>query len=189
VGVKMEIKKIIQIVNYLLKLNNESFNYTKLIKMLYLADRAFLEKYNDTITNDTFCSMDNGQVLSELYDLIKGKDRNMRNQTLWDTFFETEGYDLKTLKPEYENVNELNDAEIEVIRQINEKYKNYSMSQLINLHHDLPEWEDPKGSSIVTPTEKILTELGKSQDEVNWIMQEQRLYEKEKEFLDNCCSE
>ncbi len=85
-----------QIVNFLLKLNHYCLNYTKLIKLLYLADREALIKWDITITKDRYSSLDNGIVLSDLYDLIKKKGIH-ENQCFWNTYFITEGYNLKSI--------------------------------------------------------------------------------------------
>ena len=59
------LEKLIQACNYLLKKNNYSLNYTKLIKLLYLADKESLKGAIQTISGDTYVSMDNGPVLSK----------------------------------------------------------------------------------------------------------------------------
>ena len=87
------IEKLIQACNYLLKKSNGVQNYTKLIKLLYLADKESLKNSLQTITGDTYVSMDNGPVLSNLFDLIKGKYHG-RAQNLWDSRFIRDGYDL-----------------------------------------------------------------------------------------------
>ena len=45
-----DVKKTVQIINRLLKRNNGALNYTKLLKLLYIADKEFLSKYDATIT-------------------------------------------------------------------------------------------------------------------------------------------
>jgi len=49
-----DIKKLTQIVNYILKLNNYQMDYRKLIDLLYLVDREALSKWDVTITKDNY---------------------------------------------------------------------------------------------------------------------------------------
>ena len=88
------IDKLIQACNYLVKKNNNSLNYTKLIKLLYIADKESLKRSLQTITGDTYVSMDNGPVLSKLYDLIKGQYHKELYQNLWNSRFIKDGYNL-----------------------------------------------------------------------------------------------
>ena len=52
-----DIETIIQIIGWFLRLNSGSINYTKLIKLMYIADKKALECYNYSISNDDIFSM------------------------------------------------------------------------------------------------------------------------------------
>ena len=93
-----DIKKAVQIINHLLKRNNGALNYTKLLKLLYVADKQALSQYDMTITGDTYVSMDHGPVLSEIYNLVMGRS-NVHHQLYWDGFFCRDAYDLATVQP------------------------------------------------------------------------------------------
>ena len=45
-------------------------NYTKFIKLLYLADRAALIRWGRPISTDRYVSMKHGPVLSNVFDLV-----------------------------------------------------------------------------------------------------------------------
>ncbi|MBA7533138.1 hypothetical protein ES705_25373 [subsurface metagenome] len=170
------IKKMIQIVNYLLKLNHYCLNYTKLIKLLYLADREALIKWDITITKDSYTSLDNGIVLSNLYDLIKDEGIH-ENQCLWNTYFITEGYNLKSIIKNNLPEDELSDREKGLLKEIFKKYKPYDWKYLAyTVHHNLPEWKDPHGSSIPLSVNEILEEIGRTQKEIQDIEKENQAY-------------
>jgi uncharacterized phage-associated protein len=57
----------------LLKLRGGSMSYIKLMKLLYLADREALIRWGRPITTDRYVSMDNGPVLSRIYNLIRNE--------------------------------------------------------------------------------------------------------------------
>ncbi len=172
-----------QIVNFLLKENRYCLNYTKLIKLLYLVDREALIRWDSTITKDSYSSLDNGIVLSNLYDLIRNKERP-ENQYLWNTYFITEGYDLKSIIKDDLPEDELSDREKGLIKEIFEKYKHYSWAELVDIvHHKLPEWKNPHGSSIPLPVNEILEKIGRTQKEIHDIEEENQAYlEEEKIF-------
>ena len=47
------------------------------------------------------------------------------------------------------------------------------------VHENCPEWQNPQGSSYPITNESILSTLGKSQEEIDFIMEEEKLYAKE----------
>ena len=56
----MNIEKLIQVVGYILKkYDNHKENFTKIIKILYLADRKSLAESGYSITEDSYVSMKN----------------------------------------------------------------------------------------------------------------------------------
>ena len=81
-----DIKKIVQIVNFLLKLNDYQLNYTKLIKLLYLADREALKHWDTTISKDSYSCLNKGPVLSNLYDLIKENENQNSFYSTWQCY-------------------------------------------------------------------------------------------------------
>ena len=181
--------KLIDTVNYLLNLNGGKLNYTKLIKLLYIADRELLNEFGFTITGDTYYSLHNGPILSKLYNLVK-KDAIAPQQAEWDNYFYKEGYDLcgdKLNRP----VQELSEIEMEKLEEIDRKYKDYSFGQMIDLVHDpefCPEWEDPGTSNQRISLQDILVKYGKQDIETaNEIVEEYKSLEEENEYLNNCC--
>jgi len=173
------IEKLIQACNYLIKKNNSILNYTKLIKLLYLADRESLQQSIQTITGDTYVSMDNGPVLSRLYDLIKGKYRNEADQSLWNSRFIKDEYFLRVATDNIPQ-GELSIFEMKILDKIDEKYKNDDSRAMIKYVHEIcSEWENPNGSSIPIKPEKILECIGKTKEEIDWILSETEGFEEE----------
>lgn len=173
----------------MLSLNKGKLNYTKLIKLLYLADKEMLKKSEETITGDIYVNMDNGPVLSEIYNLIMEKG-NPHFQCKWDIYFQTNNYDLE-MTNENISTNELSDMEISILNKIDKKFKQHNFQDMINYTHNkkhCPEWENPNGSSVPLPIEKILKSLNIPDKEIKHIIDERKIYKKEKEILVNNCS-
>jgi uncharacterized phage-associated protein len=53
----------------LLRLRGGKMSYIKLIKLLYLLDRTSLLRWGRPVTTDRYVSMDQGPVVSQVYNL------------------------------------------------------------------------------------------------------------------------
>jgi len=160
-------KKAIQAVAVLLKLYRKKMNYTKLIKLLYMADRLSLDKFNTTISTDSFYAMDNGPVLSGIYDKIKGDDQS----EFWNKYIRKVDYDIELIDDPSDD--ELSKDEIEILENIYKQFGHMDVWDLVNFCHKyLPEWSDPQGSSKLIPVETVLKQLKKSIHEIKIIANE-----------------
>src|SRR5207253_1566731 len=65
--------KSLQATGVLLELHGDSMEYVRLLKLLHIADREMMAEASAPITGDRAVTMDHGPVLSQVYDLIKGK--------------------------------------------------------------------------------------------------------------------
>src|SRR5271157_2188787 len=131
INFKFDIEKLVQIVDFLLKRNNGIMNYTKLIKILYIADKEFFKSHHINITTDNYCTMQNGPVLSKLYDLIKGEHKNNEEKYFWKSFFQTVGYHLQLIAQNQMKYEKLSDAEIEVLTRLNKEFKRKDFNYMI----------------------------------------------------------
>ena len=182
------IETIIQIVGWFLKLNNNSMNYTKLIKLMYIADKQALECYNYSISNDDIFSMKNGPVLSNTYDLIKhtGENVNIPGLKEWNKYFTKTGYELSFIESNKYEVDKilsddvlwLSDADIEIIEAVYAQYKDYTYSAMIDLIHDeklFPEvmWKKAGIYSTSIPMDFItlMKSLNKSDNSIREFLQ------------------
>jgi hypothetical protein len=83
----MNFNKLVQIVNYVLKKYDYRLNYTKLIKLVYIADRESLSCWGFAISGDNYCSAPKGPILSGLLDLIRERYQDEFKQVEWKTAF------------------------------------------------------------------------------------------------------
>ncbi|MBP3367025.1 MAG: SocA family protein [Treponema sp.] len=182
----MNIEKLIQIVSYILAKYGNSLNYTKLIKILYLADRESLSETGYSITGDSYVSMRNGPVLSFLYDLIKNKYRNESVQYYWNSKFVTDRFDIYTVCS-FIPTGLLSDYEIETLDKIDRKFHDYSYGKLIDYVHNpanCPEWKNT-ASSIPISKAEILEKLHFSEPEIKILLQEEEKYRCEETLIDS----
>jgi len=157
--------KATQIAAYLLKLNNGRENYTKLTKLIYLAERKAILEWGFPITFDDLSALPNGPVVSRILDLIKYE--NIGNT--WNQFIKTDEFDVVLKKDP--NDDELSLAEKELLDQIYNEYKNKSYSDLVTFTHNLPEYKDPNGSSLPINYIDILRSSGMPVHKTNEIIE------------------
>ena len=176
----MDIKKVVQIVGYMLSKYQGKLNYTKLIKMLYLADREAMKQTGYPITGDCYVLMPKGVVLSGTLDLIKNNYSNPEVQGFWNSRFETNGRELVLVSRELPT-GQLSENELAILDSIDKKFHKCSYGYLIDYVHDpknCPEWENTE-SSIPLPKSRIYSVLGFSEEEIKALEEEERLYQAE----------
>jgi uncharacterized phage-associated protein len=181
-------RKLIDVVNFLLRRNGGSINYTKLVKLLYLADRAALVGWGFTITGDEYYALHHGPVLSHTLDLIKGRGVE-HAQSSWDEMFYTEGYDLKGEKTA-RATETLSEIEEQILSEIDTRYKDKSFGEMIDIVHDpdiCPEWNDPGNGSFRITLDQILSAAGLPEDEVAEVVEDLLRHEQENEYLLSKC--
>jgi len=168
----MNLKKLYQTVNYILAKYNYRLNYTKLIKLLYIADRICLEKYDFAISGDKYCSMPQGLVLSNLYEFI-----NRQNNIEFNSLFIKNGYDLISVPEDKYPFDELCEAEIEILDEVDKKYHDFTWQKLVDdVVHKFPEWDKRaqiQNTSIDLQKYVLLEKLGKTKKEIEEILKDE----------------
>src|SRR3954462_12251098 len=91
---RFNFKKTVQAAGILLKLENGQMGKLRLLKFLYIADRALLAKTARPLTGDTGYAMKHRPVLSRVYYLGKG---NGPAAAEWEKAFRSEGYLVKLI--------------------------------------------------------------------------------------------
>ena len=162
--------KAAQTTAYMIGLHGGQISLMALIKLLYLADRKALVDTGYTITGDAMVSMDHGPVLMRIYDNTKS-DWGNEDDPWREYISDRAGYQLSLIKSN-PPTSELSKYEMEILKQIHDEYGQLSASQLRRLTHELPEWNDPHGSSSPIDPIKILEEDGKSENEIARIVNE-----------------
>lgn len=136
---------------YLLSLNGGRMNYTKTIKLLYLADREALSRGLGSITTDIYKSLNLGPITSSIYDCIKhdiGK--------FWNNYIKRDEYTIELISDlSYEM---LSIGERKILKSTYDKFRENTWLEVVDFcHNNLQEWEYPCGSSIPISIESILT--------------------------------
>ena len=124
-------------------------SYLKLVKLLYFADREHIRLTGTSITKDTFFSMKNGPVLSNVLDLIHTGPEPDR-LSYWDSIISgpTANYEVNLIKiPEYDA---LSKASREIADRVFEKFGHLSRWKVRDISHALDEYSplDNSGHEI-----------------------------------------
>lgn len=157
---KFHERKATQVAAQLIKLNNGTENYTKLIKLLYLLDRTALIRWGFPLTWDKLVSMPHGPVVSSIYDLI-AMQPDPAQPRLWHKHIFRDGYNVRLDNDPGDG--ELNEDELALISEIWNEHKSRNYGEMIDFCHDpgnVPEWKDPQGNSADIWPETILKNAG-----------------------------
>ena len=145
-------------------------SYLKLIKLLYLVDREALLRWGRPVTTDRHVSMPKGPVVSQIYDLIvSGNPPGIR--TYWhDHISAPENFEVSISRDPGDE--ELSPAEESLIDEVFAAHGQKSRWDLVKYTHDLPEWQDPNGSSIPIAYSDILRAENRTDAEIACIESE-----------------
>jgi hypothetical protein len=150
----------------LLRLNGGKMSLLKFVKLTYNIEREALNRWLRPVTFGRLFSFDHGQVVSEIYDDAKFSKQDIKS--FWREYLET--YNNRNIRIIQEcGIEKLSRAEISLIKEMFERYKDKSECQMVDEHHEpslFPEWKNPHGSSAKTKYSDLLRLLGKTQEEI-----------------------
>lgn len=157
--------KTAQMAAYLLRRDGGQMNYTKLMKLLYLADRESMRQTGDSMTHDRFYSMEYGPVLSQTLNMVREAPGAQ-----WGRLIEKRGYNVcltdsaRTLNDD--DLDELSKANRRILDQLWDQFGPMFWKDVVKWTHDnCEEWQDPRKSSHAIPTADVFKALGFSDDQ------------------------
>ena len=159
-------EKVLQIIGYLLSLNDGKMNQLKLMKELYLIDRLSIEERETSVSGDIYFSMKHGPVLSATLNLLDALGTG--NAEDWSKYLASEKakYFPDIRLKEETGTGHLSKKDKSYIEAVSTKFKSTSEFDLEEFTHNLPEWTDPGGSSKKIKYSDIMKALGYSEPEI-----------------------
>jgi len=150
-----------------LTLRGGTMSFVKLIKLLYLADREALIRWGRPITTDRYASMDNGPVVSRIYDLIT--DEPPPNSfRIWRTFIsDPEDHEVRLRGDP--GSGELSRPELELIDEVFAQHGRQNRWTVVDYTRSLPEWTHPDGGALPIEYRDILTAAHKTEEEISSV--------------------
>lgn len=165
-------RKAAQAASRLIKLSGGEMNYMALLKLLYLIDRQALLRWGQPITGDDVVAMKRGPVLSRIFDLVSQKKQDLPG-SLWHQFIPRPAPYVYTVEFDgAEDTSQLSAAELSLIDETFSLHREMSEDELVELTHQLPEWQDPGVTSKPIPFESILRAENVSPEEIAAIARE-----------------
>jgi uncharacterized phage-associated protein len=142
-------------------------NYMKLVKLLYLLDRAALLAWGRPVTTDRYVSMDRGPVVSRILDLIR-EEPEPGTTSFWRQHISVrKAYSVQLLSDP--GSDDLSRAEEALIDAVFAEHGHRDQWQLVDFCHGLPEWKNPEGSSTPLEYAEILRAGNKTEEEIREI--------------------
>ena len=157
--------KATQVGTLLLHLNDNEMDYLKLNKLLYNIERESINRWIRPLIFDDLYSMPHGQVVSKTLDRTKSENQGV--ETFWRKHIVNSNNNMRLIKNA--GTDKLSRAEIALIKEMFQKYKDRTPVQMWDEHHDsslFPEWKDPGSSSIRTIYDELLKVLGKTDEQI-----------------------
>jgi uncharacterized phage-associated protein len=169
-------QKAAQAAAFLLHRAGGALPLIKLMKLLYLAERLSFQRYGEPLTGDHLVSMDHGPVLSQTLNHMNGSEES--NEEGWEKWMADRAEHMIALRdssmirsPE-QDLLALSDSDLEVLRDVWTEFGHMAKWDLRDYTHQLPEWEDPHGSSKPIPPERLLAAVGFSEDVAGRLLQQ-----------------
>lgn len=141
----------------------------KLIKLVYLAERAFLAEIHRPMLFDELFSLPHGPICSST---LNGIDGEIHEQ-IWDDFIQRNGNAIVALKKfTRDDFDEISDAELDILEQVWDEFGQMTASQLRNYSHDhCSEYTETTGRIPISYRE-VLEALGVSDTEAELLERE-----------------
>jgi uncharacterized phage-associated protein len=160
-----DVRKAAQVVAFLIHEQGGSANMIKTVKLAYLADRQFLDRYGRPILNDDLFCLDHGPIDSTTLDYINGKIKNQKNVAIWAEYVTPVNPKTHQFETANEEIyfGELSEAEETALKETVEKFKDKAPFELVDwIHKECREWVNPRGTSTPLSYEDVFKALGKT---------------------------
>jgi uncharacterized phage-associated protein len=172
-------RKAAQVIAYFAsKSPTKRLHIVNAVKLVYLADRESISRYGFPIIDEDRVSMPRGPVNSTTYRYINGECEDPE----WSEILRDRSNHMLSLKPNapIRDWDELSDADIECLNAVWDKFGSMDRWDLVEWTHqrkNVPEWEDPNGSSSLIPLQRIMTmlELEDADKQADLVDQHRRL--------------
>jgi uncharacterized phage-associated protein len=154
-------RKAAQVAAYFVLRAGGRMNVLKLAKLLYLAERESMARFDEPLFYDKLVSMDHGPVTSISLNHVNG----MLQSDNWQEFIAGRaGYEVGSSDGlAIEQLDHLGRAEIRLLDDLWQKFGHMGHYELRDwTHANCLEWENPHGSSEPIPHDRVYKFLGKS---------------------------
>ena len=167
------IEKVANAIVYFVEKDVKHFGKTKLMKLMYFADKSHLEQYGRTMFFDDYYKLPRGPVASLTLNIINNLN-------------EEDGEDFRSYTDDFLNILELkiqtddeqkitkfipkttfkkelfSKSELKIIEEVSKKYKDYTKDEISHESHLLKEYINTQMNSIIDIEDMLEDEESKS---------------------------
>jgi len=137
-------------------------NSTRLMKLLYIADRKAFRDIGRPILGGPLFAMERGPVLKNVYELVREQHVEL---PLWSQYYRRTNTNLVQVKEP--DVGILSEYEIETLQAVAKEHQDHDEVDLVEITHDFAEWKDNNpGKSDPKPisTKEVLNAVGRGEE-------------------------
>lgn len=157
-------RKAAQTVAFFALKEGGAINVLKVVKLVYLADRESLRQRGHPIQYENRFSLPHGPVNSATLDYLNG---SYRDDGGWSDFLRDRANNdvgLATQNMTLGALDELSKREIGILEQVWSQFGQMNGYDLADWTHDnIPEWQNPNGSSLPIPLDRMMAAVGLEQ--------------------------
>lgn len=157
-------RKAAQVAAFFASKSGGKINVLKLAKLLYLAERESMQRFDEPMFFDRLVSMEHGPVTSISLNHVNG----LLESEHWDEFVsDRSGHFVGLVEGQTEDdFDQLSRADKRILNDLWEKFGEMDRYQIVDwTHKNCPEWEDPNGSSNPIRHDRIFKFLQKKNAE------------------------
>ena len=136
--------KAVQVAARLITLAGGRENYTKLIKLIYIADRESITRWDHSLTGDEYWSLKEGPIVSGIMDRIRGTVRS-QHATLWEQHIRTDGYEVVLERDP--GTSRLAPVEEELLSELTDKFRDFDWRAMVHHVHGFAEYKEPEAEN------------------------------------------
>jgi len=154
-------KKAAQTIAFFAMQEGGTINLLKVVKLVYLADRESLKRRGHTIQDEARVSMPYGPVNSTTLNYLNGayRDDGGWSGYLQDRARHDVGLSDQELTPNA--LDALSERELAILADVWAEFGRMDRFELAHWTHDhIAEWQDPLGSAIPIPLDRIMAAVG-----------------------------
>lgn len=155
-------QKVAQMAAFFLARRGGHMSHMKLMKLLYLADRESMARYDVPMSDDAPCNMKNGPILSATLNLMNGTTHHEAWSSWVSPIQNNEVRAQKQIR-DWDELDELSRADLAVLETVFLAHGHKERWEVVKYTHDLPEWEHPGRSSVAIDQARTFRSLGCSE--------------------------
>ena len=175
-----DIDKAAQVAHFFVSCEGGEMDILKLVKLIYLADRASLQSRRAPIVGGAFYSLRHGPVTEEVLDLIN--DGTPGADSTWERLISDRANHRVAVNEALPEYDALAASEMKVLEETWKRFGHQGKWDLVNwTHQHCEEWSDPRGGRIEISARRLAESFGWQTHEIEDFITDtesrQRLHE------------